>query len=174
MNDRPRHSVQPEQLPADFAPSLCEVDALLAKQARQIAPAADLADRVFAASRPALLAATSQPQTTPRLRFVPAPRPIHQTPWARLAMAACVVLACAAAFWVLQPSQPHSTRVVIDSAHAPADHSATLLASLDDVPHATTASHYEANISYLIESHNISVDDLDQLKTELAMFVARF
>ena len=173
MNHRFSHPAQPEQLPADFSQSLRDVDALLARQARQGSIPSGLADRVIASSRAALIEATTPSYIAPRLRLVAAPRPLHQTPWARLALAACVVIACMVAFWALQPAQPRSNELAshtIGSSEAGGD----LLASAVDVSHDASAAHYEANLSYLLESQNLSVDDLDDLKSELAMLVARF
>jgi negative regulator of sigma E activity len=175
MNHRSSQPVQIEPLPAEFPQSLRDVDALFARQARQVSVPAGLADRMFMASRPALIAATTHAQSgPPRLRLVPAPQPLHQSSWARLAMAACVVLACVFAFWALQPSRQHSNEQLAGVNDSLAGSSGDLLAAASEVPHTASASHYEASLSYLIESQNLSIDDLDDLKTELAMFVARF
>lgn len=179
MNHRSSHSVQPQPLPAEFSQSLRDIDAMLQKQSRQGSIPAGLADRVFAASRPALIEATTPAYSSPRLRLVPAASRslLHQTPWARLAMAACVVIACMVAFWALQPSPPRSSELAARTGEDSIESRHDLLAMAVDAPHANSATHYEASLSYLLESQNLSVDDLDDLKSEIAdfaMLVARF
>lgn len=162
---QPIARIQP--LPEGFPPALREIDARLAQRARRLSVPVGLADRVFAASIEALSQSRPLIESRSRLRFVPAePRPLHHMRWARLAMAASVVIACSVGVW-LMPAPVGPTGNFVARSDSTSDFFHDSLEST----HSSAASHYEANLGYLRETIALTPEDL---KNELTTLVSLF
>jgi hypothetical protein len=167
-----RNSNSPDPLPRDFAPELHELDAKLADAARQLATPAGLNERVFTMS--AAMLPVREAQSSPlrladasRLRLKKSPAmPLHQTTWARLAMAACLVFACTVAIMSLDRKGSE----VGTSVRKPAVVDDSIALAFES-SHSSAAAEYESNLGYLRETMDMPYDDLH---SDLAMLVSRF
>ncbi len=150
-----------QPLPADFEPSLREVDAHLSMLARRESIPQGLADRVFEASATYLPAAAARP----RLRLVGAHiRVIHRTAWGQLALAASVMFA----FVLIMQQMPvgvarQSNLPVVMNAVSSGQRATAWYA-------AESVDAVGREVGFLLDTSD--VDSYDDLNRELAMLVA--
>jgi hypothetical protein len=160
-----------EPLPGDVSPALRSLDSRLAIMAFSAGVPLGLADRVFDASRPML---ANVAETQPRLRLVGSSAvarvvlPLHRQRWARLAMAASVLLACGAAIWMMERSPAVDPTA---DTMARAGHVAETVAFTLQPAHVCAGCHYEDNLAYLFETSSMTTAELTQ---DIAMLASRF
>ena len=165
MNSHRSHQrpIVVEPLPGEVPASLRKLDALLNADVQRLNVPSGMAGRIFQASAPMLPGLPGQPipftKPTQPMRVA-----LHQTVWARLALAASVAVACCVAAWILhRPARIVSVAVVNDG-------NGTALASAFEAEHHASAK-YEATLTYLFDTQDVTPEEL---KGELAMLVSRF
>jgi hypothetical protein len=173
--NRPRlhHPVHLDPLPEDVSPGLRDLDARLAGMARRATVPMGLAERVYQASAAMLPQATAT-----HLRYVPVPIPrraLHQTAWARLAMAACFVLACTVAVALVQRtpvvtpggSQEH---FVLHQPQDDVDQFGALAWALQPT-HLSSWTNPDTDPAFLLETIKLTGEDL---RKDVTLIVSRF
>lgn len=161
MTSDPRHSHrQPEPLPAEFSDAQRRVDEAISAAVGRSALPRGLADRVYGASAsllPGVGSADIRTQTSVRLA-------LHRTVWARLSLAACVLLAAGVTFWFTESPSQDDDRM---DGHG-------MLASLDEfvnLPQSSTGE-IDNEVSYLLDTNEVT--SFDMLDNEMSSVVSDF